>query len=43
MDYTKLSLLEVSELIHSQKVTSEEVTKQIINQIEKKLHEICYQ
>ena len=35
MDYTKLSLLEVSELIHSQKVTSEEVTKQIINQIEK--------
>ncbi|MGN1212617.1 MAG: Asp-tRNA(Asn)/Glu-tRNA(Gln) amidotransferase subunit GatA [Christensenellales bacterium] len=34
MDYTKLSLLKVSELIHSQKVTSEEVTRQIISQIE---------
>lgn len=38
MDYTKLSLLEVSELIHSKKVTSEEVTKQIIEQIQKTEH-----
>lgn len=34
MDYTKLSLIEVSNLIHSKKVTSEEVTKQIIDRIE---------
>lgn len=34
MDYTKLSLIEVSNLIHSKKVTSEEVTKQIIARIE---------
>lgn len=38
MDYTKLSLLEVSELIHSQKVTSEEVTKQIIEKINNTKH-----
>ena len=38
MDYTKLSLLEVSELIHSKKVTSEQVTLQIIEQIEKTKH-----
>lgn len=35
MDYTKLSLLQISELIHSKKVTSEQVTKQIIEQIQK--------
>ena len=33
MDYTKLSLLEVSKKIHSGEVTSEEVTSQIIAQI----------
>lgn len=35
MDYTKLSLLEVSELIKNRKVTSEEITLQIIEQIKK--------
>ena len=33
MDYTKLSLLEVSKKIHSKEVTSEEVTRQIIEKI----------
>ena len=33
MDYTKLSLLEISKKIHSREVTSEEVTLQIIEKI----------
>lgn len=33
MDYTKLSLLEISNKIHNREVTSEEVTKQIIQNI----------
>jgi aspartyl-tRNA(Asn)/glutamyl-tRNA(Gln) amidotransferase subunit A len=33
MDYTKLSLLEISNLIHQKKVTSEVVTNQIIDRI----------
>ena len=33
MDYTKLSLLEISKKIHSKEVTSEEVTLQIIEKI----------
>ena len=33
MDYTKLSLLEVSKKIHNKEVTSQEVTNQIIQNI----------
>src|SRR5574344_645370 len=35
MDYTKLSLLEISKKIHSKEVSSEEVTRQIIENIKK--------
>ena len=38
MDYTKLSLLEVSKKIHSKEVTSEEVTRQIIERIKATEH-----
>ncbi|MBO7508423.1 MAG: Asp-tRNA(Asn)/Glu-tRNA(Gln) amidotransferase subunit GatA, partial [Clostridia bacterium] len=35
MDYTKLSLLEISKKIHNKEVSSEEITKQIIENIKK--------
>ena len=35
MDYTKLSLLEISKKIRNREVTSEEVTNQIIENIKK--------
>ena len=38
MDYTKLSLLEISKKIHDREVTSEEVTLQIIDRIKKTEH-----
>ena len=38
MDYTKLSLLEVSNKIRNREVTSEEVTKQIIERIKETEH-----
>ena len=36
MDYTKLSILEVSKLLHDGSVTSEELTKQVLNNIKQK-------